>query len=71
MSIISKMKNFLFDGGEKPAAPTPAQPAVPHWSVQYTYGMHRYRSADEDSTVYYINEVRGIRKMIVDMYSNI
>ena len=71
MSIISKIKNFLFHGGEKPTVPTPAQSAEPHWSVQYTYGMHRYRSVGEDSTVYYIDEARGIRKMIVDKYGNI
>lgn len=36
-----------------------------------TFGMHAYRSADEDSSVYFVDENRGIRKMIIDSYGNI
>ena len=71
MSILSKLKKWFRSPGEKPVAFVPLQPSEPHWSVKYTYGMHRYRTADEDSTVYYIDEARGIRKMIVDRYGNI
>ena len=36
-----------------------------------TFGMHPYRSADEDSSVFFVDEVRGIRKMIIDSRGNI
>lgn len=67
----SKLKNLLFRTKEKPIPATPVPPAEPHWSVHYTYGMHLYRSANEDSTVYYIDAARGIHKMIVDKFGNI
>lgn len=35
------------------------------------FGMHPYRSADEDSTVYFVDENRGIRKMLTDTWGNI
>ena len=47
------------------------RPQPPHWSVGHTFGMHRYRTRDEDSTVYYIDETRKINKMIVDKYGKI
>ena len=31
-----------------------------------TFGMHRYRTANEDSSVYFVDENRGIRKMLID-----
>lgn len=30
------------------------------------FGMHMYRTAGEDSSVYFVDENRGIRKMLVD-----
>lgn len=36
-----------------------------------TAGMHLYRRADEDSSVFFVDENRGIRKMIIDSYGNI
>lgn len=30
------------------------------------FGMHPYRSADEDSSVYFVDRNRGIRKMLID-----
>ena len=36
-----------------------------------TFGMHPYRSADEDSSVFFVDENRGIRKMIIDSRGNI
>lgn len=36
-----------------------------------TFGMHPYRSADEDSSVFFVDENRGIRKMIIDSLGNI
>lgn len=43
----------------------------PYMSQWHTSGMHRYRTANEDSTVYYIDETRNIHKKIVDKYGNI
>jgi len=53
---------------ESVAAEPPKQPYVTAW---HTYGMHQYRSRDEDSTVYYVDEARGIREMVVDKFGNI
>lgn len=36
-----------------------------------TYGMHPYRRADEDSSVFFVDENRGIRRMIIDSLGNI
>lgn len=36
-----------------------------------TFGMHPYRTADEDSSVFFVDENRGIRKMIIDSRGNI
>ena len=33
--------------------------------------MHMYRTADEDSSVYFVDETRGIKKMLVDSKGNI
>ena len=35
------------------------------------FGMHPYRSADEDSTVYFVDENRGIRKKLTDTQGHI
>lgn len=43
----------------------------PYVSQWYTYGMHMYRSADEDSSVWYINQEKGIRKLVVDKFGKI
>lgn len=40
-------------------------------TAEVTYGMHPYRSKDEDSSVYFVDETRGIRKMIIDSCGNI
>ena len=36
-----------------------------------TFGMHPYRREDEDSSVFFVDEGRGIRRMIVDAWGNI
>ena len=52
--------------------PFPKEPiAEPYLSSWHTAGMHMYRSKDEDSSVYYIDETRGIRRLVVDKYGNI
>ena len=59
-------------GGRLKAEAKAKTPQVsPYMSQWHTYGMHRYRTANEDSTVYYIDETRGIRKKIVDRRGNI
>lgn len=42
------------------------KPVAPYLTAYYTYGMHMYRSQGEDSSVYYVDESRGIREMVVD-----
>ena len=64
MGILKK----LFD--RKPAHPQ--QPAAaPYLTQTVIFGMHPYRTADEDSSVYFVDEARGIRKMLVDSRGNI
>ena len=38
----------------------------PYLTETVVFGMHRYRRADEDSSVFFVDETRGIRKMLVD-----
>ena len=64
------MKFFeLFRKKEKTSAqvdkPEPKE-LGPHMSDNCTFGMHLYRSADEDSTIYFLHPAKGIRKKIVD-----
>ena len=42
------------------------KPTEPYLTQTVIFGMHRYRSPDEDSTVYFVDENRGIRKMLVN-----
>lgn len=54
--------------------PTPSQTPVhsgPYLSQTVVFGMHLYRTATEDSSVYYIDEVRGIRTQVVDKWGRI
>ncbi len=38
----------------------------PYLTETVVFGMHLYRSPGEDSSVYFVDEARGIRKMLVD-----
>jgi len=49
--------------------PKRAEPAYLTRTVPF--GMHPYRRAGEDSSVFFVDENRGIRKMIIDTYGNI
>ena len=50
----------------KPALPkTEAKQESPYLTQTVVFGMHQYRRADEDSSVYFVDEKRGIRKMLV------
>lgn len=71
--LIEWIKSLWKQAGGRPEAEAePGPPQVsPYMSQWYTYGMHQYRTADEDPTVYYIDEDRGIRKKIVDKQGNI
>lgn len=72
MRIFSK----LF-GKQKTAVSTGMQPAQagtseaskqesPYLTETVVFGMHLYRRAGEDSSVFFVDENRGIRKMLVD-----
>ncbi len=67
-------KSFRPPSASLPAAPVPANPAVqpePYLTETVVFGMHRYRSPGEDSSVYFVDDVRGIRKLLVDSQGNI
>ena len=51
--------------------PEPKERKPVYLTQTVTFGMHRYRSADEDSSVFFVDEEHGIRKMIVDALGNI
>ncbi len=51
--------------------PEPKRAESVYLTATVTFGMHPYRSADEDSSVFFVDENRGIRKMIIDAYGNI
>ena len=59
----------------QPAPVAPVKPALELGSAalsrSFVFGNHLYRTAGEDSTVYYTDESRGIRKMLVDHIGNI
>ena len=62
MGILAK----LFRQTPPPApAPVP-KPESPYLTQTVVFGMHRYRHAGEDSSVYFVDEKRGIRKMLVN-----
>lgn len=43
----------------------------PYLTETVVFGMHLYRSPGDDSSVYFVDEKRGIRKMLVDSMGNI
>ena len=47
------------------------QKKTPYLTQPVIYGMHAYRRPGEDSSVYFVDEERGIRKMLVDQEGNI
>lgn len=62
----------LWKEERKPGPAAPVQPPrEPYLTAWYTYGMHRYRTREEDSSVWYVDEARGIREMVVDKFGNI
>lgn len=50
---------------------TTEQKKTPYLMQPVIYGMHAYRRPGEDSSVYFVDEERGIRKMLVDQEGNI
>ena len=50
---------------------TTEQKKTPYLTQPVIYGMHMYRRPGEDSSVYFVDEERGIRKMLVDQEGNI
>lgn len=46
--------------------PESPEPKAPYLTETVVFGMHRYRTAGEDSSVFFVDESRNIRKMLVD-----
>lgn len=75
MNLFKKLFGKKRAASAAPKAPevqpetTPPKP--PYLTQTVTFGMHPYRRADEDSSVYFVDEARGIRKMLVDPQGNI
>ena len=58
---------WLLNLFKKPAPPAAeATQESPYLTQTVVFGMHQYRSADEDSSVYFVDEKRGIRKMLIN-----
>lgn len=56
---------------EMPKNQVPERTEAVYLTQTVTFGMHPYRSADEDSSVFFVDENRGIRRMIIDSRGNI
>lgn len=56
---------------ETPKKPEPKRTEAMYLTETVTFGMHPHRTADEDSSVFFVDENRGIRKKIIDAYGNI
>lgn len=54
-----------------PKKPEPKRTESVYLTATVTFGMHPYRGADEDSSVFFVDENRGIRKPIIDSVGNI
>lgn len=52
-------------------SPEPTAPREPYLTQTVVFGMHLYRRPSDDSSVFFVDEARGIRKMLVDTYGNI
>lgn len=74
---MMKFTKNLFGSGtaKQPVPPTAAAEPIQAKSAYLTqtviFGMHLYRHAGEDSSVYFVDESRGIRKLLVDTNGNI
>lgn len=79
MKFLSK----LFGKEQPKSVPKPVVEAAPlgksepkqtesvYLTSTVTFGMHPYRRVDEDSSVFFVDENRGICKMIIDSCGNI
>lgn len=56
----------FFEAKDVRCYPVQKKAEPPYLTPRYTYGNHLYRSRGEDASVYFVDEARGIRKMIVD-----
>ena len=52
--------------GKQTPAVTQQKREAPYLTQTVVFGMHLYRRAGEDSSVYFVDEKRGIRKKLVD-----
>lgn len=69
--VVAPQSSFAMEDMARMIQEEKAAQVSPYMSQWHTSGMHRYRTANEDSTVYYIDETRDIHKKIVDKYGNI
>ena len=69
--VVAPQSSFAMEDMERMIQEEKTAQVFPYMSQWHTSGMHRYRTANEDSTVYYIDETRNIHKKIVDKYGNI
>ena len=73
--MFRKFLNSLFTKSAKPAPAPKTAPLLRLGSASLSrhtvFGNHRYRTALEDSTVYYNDEGREIHRMLVDKMGNI
>lgn len=69
--LLKKKQPEPVEKTEHPEKTEPRQIKPPYLTETVTYGMHPYRSAGEDSSVYFVDEARGIRKMLIDNCGNI
>ena len=54
-----------------PQKPEPKRAEAVYLTETVTFGMHPYRSAEEDSSVYFVDENRGIRRKLIDRQGGI
>lgn len=59
-------KDAFFEAKDVRCYPVRKKAEPPYLTPHYTYGNHLYRSRGDDASVYFVDEARGIRKMIVD-----
>ena len=71
MNLLSKLFEKKQQDKPAPKQQNPRMEEAMYLTATVTYGMHLYRRPDEDSSVYFVDENRGIHKMIIDSQGKI
>lgn len=71
MNLLTKLLEKKQQDKPAPTQQNSSAEEAVYLTATVTYGMHPYRRPDEDSSVYYVDEHRGIRKMIIDPHGHI